>query len=405
MKKLLISAYSLDIGGIETALITLLKYLHNDYEITLVLEKKQGMFLKDVPNNVKIITYEISQKKIAIIRKIDNFIRQRKFIKANGNKFDCSICYATYSKPCSFVARKSSKSSILWVHNNYMSFFDGNVELYKRFFKELKIGEYKKIVFVSELDKNIFNAYFPEYNKKTVFCNNLIDYKTIINKSNEAITDFKINGVSDIDATVASPLETDKALDEIKRKKANNETITDFKKEDVPTFINIGRHDEKQKKISRIINSTRKLNLQGYKFNVIIIGKGSSTKQYEEMCKDIKNIKFLGAKKNPYPYLKQSDCFLMSSKFEGYPVVLIESMILGTPIITTDVSDAKKDIDKKYGIVVENSEKGVYNGMKKFLDNYNEFKNGYIDKKTKIEKFNPEKFNEEIKNKVKDIIG
>ena len=367
MKKLLVSAYSLDIGGIETALITLLKYLHNDYEITLVLEKKQGMFLKDVPNNVKIITYEISQKKIAIIRKIDNFIRQRKFIKANGNKFDCSICYATYSKPCSFVARKSSKSSILWVHNNYMSFFDGNVELYKRFFKELKIEEYKKIVFVSELDKNIFNAYFPEYNKKTVFCNNLIDYKTIINKSNE--------------------------------------TITDFKKEDVPTFINIGRHDEKQKKISRIINSTRKLNLQGYKFNVIIIGKGSSTKQYEEMCKDIKNIKFLGAKKNPYPYLKQSDCFLMSSKFEGYPVVLIESMILGTPIITTDVSDAKKDIDKKYGIVVENSEKGVYNGMKKFLDNYNEFKNGYIDKKTKIEKFNPEKFNEEIKNKVKDIIG
>ena len=67
--------------------------------------------------------------------------------------------------------------------------------------------------------------------------------------------------------------------------------------------------------------------------------------------------------------------------------------------------ELKKDIDKKYGIVVENSEKGVYNGMKKFLDNYNEFKNGYIDKKTKIEKFNPEKFNEEIKNKVKDIIG
>ena len=139
MKKLLISAYSLDIGGIETALITLLKYLHNDYEITLVLEKKQGMFLKDVPDDVKIITYEISKRKIALIRKIDNFIRQRKFMKTYGNKFDCSICYATYSKPCSFVARKSSKNSILWVHNNYMSFFDGNVEMYKQFFKELKI--------------------------------------------------------------------------------------------------------------------------------------------------------------------------------------------------------------------------------------------------------------------------
>ena len=46
MKKILFSAYSLDVGGIETALITLLKYLKNDYEITLVLEKKTRRFLK-----------------------------------------------------------------------------------------------------------------------------------------------------------------------------------------------------------------------------------------------------------------------------------------------------------------------------------------------------------------------
>jgi len=356
MKKLLISAYSLDIGGIETALITLLKYLHNDYEITLVLEKKQGVFLKDVPNNVKIITYEISQKKIAIIRKIDNFIRQRKFIKANGNKFDCSICYATYSKPCSFVARKSSKSSILWVHNNYMSFFDGNVELYKRFFKELKIEEYKKIVFVSELDKNIFNAYFPEYNKKTVFCNNLIDYKTIINKSNE--------------------------------------NITDFKKEDVPTFINIGRHDEKQKRLSRIINATKRLNKEGYKFRVIFIGKGTDTQRYLSMSKNLKNIEFLGAKRNPYPYLKQSDALLLSSQFEGYPVVYVESYVLNKPIITTDVSDAKKDIEGRYGLVCDNSEKGVYEGMKEFLD-----------KGFKPLEFDPEEFNKDIIDNVNKIIN
>ena len=45
MKKILFSAYSLDVGGIETALVTLLKYLVKDYDITLVLEKKQGIFL------------------------------------------------------------------------------------------------------------------------------------------------------------------------------------------------------------------------------------------------------------------------------------------------------------------------------------------------------------------------
>ena len=45
MKKLLFAAYSLDVGGIETALITLLKELCDKYEITLALEKKQGIFL------------------------------------------------------------------------------------------------------------------------------------------------------------------------------------------------------------------------------------------------------------------------------------------------------------------------------------------------------------------------
>ena len=45
MKKILFSAYSMDVGGIETALITLLKNIKDKYKITLVLEKKEGIFL------------------------------------------------------------------------------------------------------------------------------------------------------------------------------------------------------------------------------------------------------------------------------------------------------------------------------------------------------------------------
>ena len=56
MKKILFSAYSLEIGGIETALVTLLNSLINKYNITLVLEKKQGDFLKDIDKRIEIIT-------------------------------------------------------------------------------------------------------------------------------------------------------------------------------------------------------------------------------------------------------------------------------------------------------------------------------------------------------------
>ena len=355
MKKILFAAYSLDYGGIETALVTLLKYLSKTYEITLVLEKKQGIFLENLPKNVNITTYTPSMNKHIFIRKASNFIKQMKFKLKYKNKFDFAASYATYSFPCSFVARTASKNSCIWIHNDYLNFFDNDVVKYKKFFKDLNIEKFRKIVFVSKIDRQFFNAEFPYLKGKTFTCNNLIDYNKVITNADEEIGDFE--------------------------------------RKDIPTFINIGRHDEKQKKISRIINATRRLNKEGYKFRVILVGKGSATRKYQNDCKNIKNIKLLGAKKNPYPYLKKSDCFILSSQFEGYPVVLVEAMILNKPIITTDVSDVKKDIDNKYGIVVENSEKGVYEGMKRYLNN------GF-----RPEKFSPEKYNEEIVEKINKII-
>lgn len=356
MKNILFSAYSLDVGGIETALVTLLKYLVKDYDITLVLEQKQGVFLKDLPKEIKVITYTPSNIKFVPIRKIVNYCKRISFSLKYKNKFDFAASFATYSLSSSFVARTASKNTAIWVHNNYMNFYDNNTAKYRKFFTSLKIEDFKKIIFVSELDKKVFEAQFPDLKKELIVCNNLIDYKKILEKSKEKI---------------------------------------DLEKENIPTFINVGRHDEKQKKISRIINATEKLNKQGYKFKVLLVGKGTATKEYEKQIKEkrLNNIIILGAKKNPYPYFKISDCFLLSSQFEGYPVVFIESQILGLPILTTDTSDSKKDIDGKYGLVVENSDKGIYKGMKSFLD-----------KGINTVKFEPEKYNEDIAKKVRKII-
>ena len=72
-KKLLFTAYSLDIGGIETSLINLLKRLDYDkYEVTLILEKKEGLFLKEVPSEVKVLEYKISNDKNPVTRKLKN---------------------------------------------------------------------------------------------------------------------------------------------------------------------------------------------------------------------------------------------------------------------------------------------------------------------------------------------
>ena len=384
MKKILFSAYSLDVGGIETALVTLLKYLVKDYDITLVLEKKQGMFLEDLPKEIKIITYTPSSIKLNFIRKAINFIKQFIFKLKYKNKYDFSANFATYSMPASFVARTASKNNAIWIHNNYMNFYDNNIGQYRKFFKTLKIQNFKKIVFVSELDKKVFIAQFPELIKNTLVCNNLINYERIQKLSNEKIPD------EDLEKIFGKGYKNITKED----KKVLNSSNS-LAKNKIPIFINVGRHDEKQKKISRIIEATEKLNKQGFDFKVLLIGKGTNTKDYQNLIKEKKlnNIIMLGAKKNPYPYFKLSDCFILSSQFEGYPVVFVEAQILGLPILTTNVSDSKKDIDGIYGQVVENSEKGVYKGMKQVLE-----------KGITSTKFDPEKFNEEITQKVKQII-
>ena len=58
MKKLLFAAYNLDLGGIETSLVTLTNFLlEKGYEITIALEKKEGVFLDKISPNIKIIEY------------------------------------------------------------------------------------------------------------------------------------------------------------------------------------------------------------------------------------------------------------------------------------------------------------------------------------------------------------
>ena len=99
MKKLFFAAHSLDLGGIETALVTLLNYLanENEYRITLALEKKEGIFLNELDNKINVIEYKPSEIKFVPIRKVINLLKRLKFISKYKNKFDFSASFATYS--------------------------------------------------------------------------------------------------------------------------------------------------------------------------------------------------------------------------------------------------------------------------------------------------------------------
>lgn len=358
MKKLLFVAYSLDIGGIEKALITLTNQLQNiGYEVTIVLEKKQGIFLEELNPNIQVLEYRPSESKNVIKRKLTNLVKRIHFILRYQNKFDFSACFATYSNAASFVSRVASKNSCLWGHADYLTLFDQKEEAVKEFFKEKKYNQFKHIVFVSKEGKESFLKVFPEMKERTIVCNNLIDGEKIIKLSEEKI-------------------EMQKEEDEI-------------------TFINVGRHEEKQKRLTRLIATAKNLKKEKYKFKILLVGDGPEHKYYKELVQKEKLedvILFLGKKQNPYPYFKIADCVLLTSEYEGYPVVFLESFLLNKPIITTKVSDYE-EVEKGYGIVTEKSEKDIYEAMKTF-----------IEKGFKIEKkFNVKQYNEEIIKKLEQI--
>lgn len=365
MKKILFSAVDLNVGGIETALVTLLNYLANEYDITLVLEKKQGALLNKLDKRIEIIEYKPSNNKIVLIRKMINLMKQIHFKRKYKSKFDFSCSYATYSNPASLVARIASKNSALWVHSEYMQMFNNDEEKYIQFFKGIRIKKFKTIIFVSQNSKKIFEKTLKKYNEykdilgRTVLIHNLIDYNQVIEKSKE--------------------------------------NIEDIKKENRFTFLHVGRHTEEDKKITRIIEVAKMLKEDKLQFRIILVGKGKETEKYKCQVEEYglqDKIIFLGEKQNPYPYFRIADSLILTSEYEGFPVVFIEGMILELPIITTNVSDSMEIINNKYGIVVEKNIESIYNEMKYAI------KHGIKCK----EKFDYVKYNSEIKNKIKKLI-
>lgn len=156
---------------------------------------------------------------------------------------------------------------------------------------------------------------------------------------------------------------------EIRSKASLNENSF---KNDIVNFVSVGRLSE-QKGYDRLIDSVEKLVKEYDNFVIRIYGDGELKEDLRKMVitKKLTNfIRFEGFVNNPYPFIKNSDVFIAPSRTEGYSTVVVESLILGTPVVVTECSGMNDILDSgKYGLIVENSTIGIYNGLKKCLEN------------------------------------
>ncbi|MBS4195715.1 CDP-glycerol glycerophosphotransferase family protein [Lederbergia citri] len=109
-----------------------------------------------------------------------------------------------------------------------------------------------------------------------------------------------------------------------------------------------------------------------------IIGEGALKKQLKTLIQELNLnhcVFLLGQLENPFPFLKKCDCFVLSSHYEGQPMVLLEAMTLGMNIVATDIIANRTVLeDGKYGLLVENSIQGLEEGLHQIANKEQSFR-------------------------------
>lgn len=231
------------------------------------------------------------------------------------------------------IAASTNKNSVkyAWIHID-LTVHERASEFYLNPKSEIKcFKKFDRLMFVSDYTKKVF---YKKYGKLE---NCFTQYN--LNENNKIISESQI------------------ALDE----PVNAH----------PLFVSVGRlHD--QKGYDRLLKAIVKLRNEQYSFEVWIVGDGDKKNEYEKFITDnnLKDYVILkGFQNNPYKYIAKADWFIASSRYEGFSTVVSESFIIGTPVIVTNCSGMDELTQSgEYGIVVDNNEDGIYEGMKKIIE-------------------------------------
>ncbi|HAT4110849.1 glycosyltransferase [Clostridium perfringens] len=363
MKSILFMLINMNIGGTEKALINMLHELQKEkYKVTVLLLEKYGGFLDQIPDWVEVkylSEYKNLKKYINEPPKknVKELLSKKEYINAFNlflsycisklkddisyyykylltdvsdleEEYDIAVAYAgpmdfiTY-----FVANKiRAKKRVQWIH------FDISKIGFNKRFAENMYSKFDKIFVVSEEGKNKLNLLIPSLSDKTEVFFNIISSTLIKNMAeNEEGFNDNYNGIR---------------------------------------ILTVGRLSrEKGQDIT--ISVLEKLIKQGYEVRWYCIGEGNMRKELEDMIKN-KNLQdnyiLLGSKRNPYPFMKECDIYVQSSRHEGYCITLAEARCFNNPIITTNFIGANEQIiHEKNGLICECNENEIYKAIKKII--------------------------------------
>lgn len=338
-KKILIFTPYLIQGGVEHSLVTALTLLNYEkYDVSLYLYKKDLTLLSEVPSDVNVILgidethyyrrpIPIALSTLALFcgklqfKGVEAHIRhflQRYLHKKKVNypkkkffrnkEYDVVISYCLHI--CSEMALTiRAKHHYLFLHNSRAEY---HLDIFEKCYRS-----YDALLPVNILIRDLYQSLFPDI-RKIIVINNYVDARTIIDKSRVTLENFK---KEEFTITTCGRISHEKGFD------LAVEAAEFLKQNDVP-------------------------------FRWLFIGDGDDRTKIEDMItnKGLQDcIIITGFQDNPYPFMAQGDIYVQTSYEEAQPLVLLEAMVLGKPIVST------KTVGGQY--ILDNGNKGVLTGF------------------------------------------
>lgn len=350
-KRILIFNDCFFMGGTEILLVNLLNHLveRDNCRVTLLLPNpsEKNVLLSRISDKVEIqylFREEQTGLKRVFYKNLLIFLPAlySRLVKFRENDYDQIVCFKDCFHSIMFSRMKLFK--VLWIQNqpfvrNYTShsvrewlgYTLNRLQIVKM---TRSFDKYNKVVCVSDSSKEGYiNIYHRgKSQKELIVLYNALDLSNIVKKAEEQLVRKDVEGLK---------------------------------------FIVVIRLSY-EKTVDRVILAVERLLSEGYKLNVTILGDGM---EFDNLQNQIKNrgleqeVFMLGRVDNPFPFMKNADWFLCPSSRESFALTLLESITLGTPVITTQCGGPEDVVGHGiYGILTENSQEGVYQAMKKVLD-------------------------------------
>lgn len=375
MKNILFFMETVDFGGAETVFTNIIKNINkNKFCIKVVTERDHELFTDEIKAAVPYDCFIKTERSAVrdfwnkIVIKLSLVLSEkniRKYFIRGNYDVEVAFCEGYSTKIIGNSGKKNCKK-IAWVHtdvikNPWSEKIFGSAEEEKKCYEK-----FDAIVCVAETMKESFIKKYGMAEKVHVLYNPL-DFESVIKKSAEK-TDFNFG-------------------DGMKFVLAG-------------TFIKIKGFD-------RFVKVCKRLKDDGEHFSALIMGDGEEKENIKKIIAETNlgdTVKILDFQTNPYKYIAHSDVYVCSSYAEGYSTAVSESVALNVPVITTECSGMREIFgENECGIICENSEDGLYNAMKKVLNDPSLLKKFSAEEKKRANDFSLKKRMKTIEDFIESV--